>query len=442
MSGESDAELLRAVLANSQVIPEVLEITGPQDMYAPRDQTIFKTMLEIWSDNETLDPATLVARIDSNGQLEACGGMGHLAELSLGNPSSATFHAAKVRRDAELRRLAATGVGLQQRAESAGANPDDILSWADDELTGATNDVSNKVTSIRDSLADTLDWIENGEEDSTLPTGFDDLDELLNGGLRGGQMIIVAARPGSGKTVLGQDIARNAAINHGKTVLFFSLEMSMNELNVRMLAAESNSRVGDLLKHKMPDMSVLSPAVDRLEQAPIYIDDTPGTTMTDIKAKARMTKQKHGLDLIIIDYLQLLSSGGRVESRQQEVSEYSRSIKILAKELDVPIIAIAQLNRDVEKRGDDAAPSVSDLRESGSLEQDADAVVLINRPDAKDLDHARAGEADFILGKNRGGSIGTVTVAHMLHRSKFVNPPRFDSPPPAPVPSWSPTDSI
>lgn len=423
MSGESDAELLRAVLANSQVIPEVLEITGPQDMYAPRDQTIFKTMLEIWSDNETLDPATLVARIDSNGQLEACGGMSHLAELSLGNPSSATFHAAKVRRDAELRRLASTGVGLQQRAEASGANPDDILAWADDAMGKAINKLGGSAVGMNEAVGEMVDYLENMKTEPSTETGFKEIDQLLNGGFRGGQMIIVAARPGQGKSVMSTDFIRHNSIKNGKKSLMFSLEMSRPELMARITAAESTTHLSKLLSGGMSseDWGRIADDLDRIEQAPIYIDDTPGLTMNDIKGKVRSEARSGDLGLVVIDYLGLIRSSGNFKDRQLEVSDYSRSCKLLAKECGVPIVVVAQLNREVEKRGEDATPKISDLRESGSLEMDCDVCILLHRPDGKDPDHARAGEIDAIIAKNRAGRMGTATLPHQLHYSRFVD---------------------
>jgi replicative DNA helicase len=254
-----------------------------------------------------------------------------------------------------------------------------------------------------------------------VPTGFHDLDELTNG-LHAGQMIIVAARPGVGKSTLAMDFLRSCSIKHHMTSAMFSLEMSKTEIVMRLLSAEAKIKLGDMRSGKMSDddWTRLARRMGEISEAPLFIDDSPNLTMMEIRAKARRLKQKHDLKLVVIDYMQLMSSGKKVESRQQEVSEFSRSIKLLAKELEVPVVAISQLNRGPEQRTD-KRPMISDLRESGSLEQDADMVILLHRPDAFERDDPRAGEADIILGKHRNGPTATITVAHQLHLSRFVD---------------------
>jgi len=254
-----------------------------------------------------------------------------------------------------------------------------------------------------------------------VPTGFSELDEITNG-LHAGQMIIVAARPGVGKSTIGMDFMRSCSIKHGMASVIFSLEMSKTEIVMRLLSAEAKIKLSDMRSGKMTDddWTRLARRMSEISEAPLFIDDSPNLTMMEIRAKARRLKQKHNIRLIVIDYLQLMSSGKKVESRQQEVSEFSRSLKLLAKELEVPVIAICQLNRGPEQRTD-KRPQVSDLRESGSLEQDADMVMLLHRPDAFERDDPRGGEADIILGKHRGGPTATITVAHQLHYSRFVD---------------------
>ena len=215
---------------------------------------------------------------------------------------------------------------------------------------------------------------------------------------------------------------RSCSLEHGKTSVIFSLERSASEIVTRLLAAEAEVKLADMRGGRVSseDWAKLTDTLNKVQDAPLYIDDSPNLTLMEIRAKARRLKQQHGLDLIVLDYLQLMSSGKKVESRQQEVSEFSRSLKLLAKELEVPLIAISQLNRGPEARND-KKPQLADLRESGSLEQDADMVMLLYRPDSQDRDNERAGEADIILAKHRGGPIDTVQVAHQLHYSKFVN---------------------
>jgi replicative DNA helicase len=267
-----------------------------------------------------------------------------------------------------------------------------------------------------------IDRIENrGAGLAGVPTGFRELDELTNG-LHPGQMIVVAARPAIGKSTLGLDLCRAASIHNQQASVIFSLEMARNEIVMRLLSAEARVPLHHIRTGRMgqDDWSRLAPRIGDVADAPLFIDDSPNMSMMEIRAKARRLKQKHDLRLIVIDYLQLMSGSRKVDSRQQEVSELSRSLKLLAKELDVPVIAISQLNRGPEQRTD-KKPQMSDLRESGSIEQDADMVVLIHREDAYERESPRAGEADLIVAKHRNGPVKTVTVAFQGHYSRFVD---------------------
>ena len=254
-----------------------------------------------------------------------------------------------------------------------------------------------------------------------VPTGFADLDSLTNG-LHAGQLIILAARPALGKSTLALDIARTASIKHSLTSVIFSLEMSRNEIIMRLLSAEAQVALHHMRAGSMSDndWTKLATKMGSVSEAPLFIDDSPNLTMMEIRAKCRRLKQRHDLRLVVVDYMQLMTSGKRVESRQQEVSEFSRSLKLLAKELQVPVIAVSQLNRGPEQRTD-KRPMLSDLRESGSLEQDADMVILLHRDDAYERESPRAGEADFIVAKHRNGPTSTITVAFQGHYSRFVD---------------------
>ncbi|NUP01511.1 MAG: replicative DNA helicase, partial [Nonomuraea sp.] len=254
-----------------------------------------------------------------------------------------------------------------------------------------------------------------------VPTGFQDLDQLTNG-LHPGQMIVVAARPAIGKSTLGLDFARSAAIKHGMTTVIFSLEMSRNEITMRLLSAEARVALHAMRSGMMgdDDWTRLARRMSEVAEAPLFIDDSPNMSMMEIRAKCRRLKQRNDLRFVVIDYLQLMSSPKKTESRQNEVSEISRAIKLLAKELEVPVIAISQLNRGPEQRTD-KRPQVSDLRESGSIEQDADMVILLHREDAYERESPRAGEADLIVAKHRNGPTATVTVAFQGHYSRFVD---------------------
>ena len=254
-----------------------------------------------------------------------------------------------------------------------------------------------------------------------IPTGFSGLDQLTNG-LHPGQMIVVAARPAMGKSTLALDFARAAAIKHNRPTIFFSLEMGRSEIAMRLMSAEGAVPLQSMRKGSLDsrDWTTIASTRGRINDAPLYIDDSPNMTLVEIRAKCRKLKQRVGLQMVVIDYLQLMTSGKRVESRQQEVSEFSRALKLLAKELQVPVIALSQLNRGPEQRAD-KKPAISDLRESGSIEQDADMVILLHREAAYEKDSPRAGEADLIVAKHRNGPTDTVTVAFQGHFSRFTD---------------------
>jgi replicative DNA helicase len=284
---------------------------------------------------------------------------------------------------------------------------------------------SDDYQSLKDLLEPTIDEMEaiqsHDDAMSGVPTGFAELDELTNG-LHAGQMVIVAARPAVGKSTLALDLARSAAVKNGLTTVYFSLEMGKTELVMRLLSAEAGVPLNHIRNGKMSedDWQQIVRKTGHVQEAPLFIDDSPNLTMMEIRSKARRLRQRNDLRLVIIDYLQLMSSGRKVESRQLEVSEFSRQIKLLAKELQIPVIALCQLNRGPEQRND-KKPMLSDLRESGSLEQDADVVILLHREDAYDRDSPRAGEADFIVAKHRNGPTATVTTAFQGHYSRFVD---------------------
>ena len=281
---------------------------------------------------------------------------------------------------------------------------------------------------LTDAVTVALDEIEAARgQDGQLtgvPSGFADLDALTNG-FHNGQLILVAARPALGKSTLALDFARAASIRHNLPSIVFSLEMGKAEIAMRLLSAETSIPLQKMRKGMIEakDWTTIAQTRGRIENAPLYIDDSPNMTLVEIRAKCRRLKQRVGLKMIVIDYLQLMTSGKKVESRQQEVSEFSRALKLLAKELQVPVIALSQLNRGPEQRSD-RKPQLSDLRESGSLEQDADMVILLHRESAYEKDNPRAGEADFIVAKHRNGPTDTITVGFQGHYSRFADMPK------------------
>jgi replicative DNA helicase len=372
----------------------------------------------------------VAAELERRGEIRRIGGAPYLHTLIATVPTAANagYYAEIVAEKAILRRLVEAGTRIVQLgyAGADGADVNEVVDRAQASIYEVTERrLSEDYVALEELLQPTMDEIDaiasRGGSALGVPTGFTDLDEVTNG-LHPGQMIIVAARPGIGKSTLGLDFCRSCSVRHGMTSVIFSLEMSRTEIVMRMLSAEARIRLQDMRGGRMSDddWTRLARRMSEISEAPLFIDDSPNMTMMEIRAKARRLKQRNDLKLIVVDYMQLMTSGKRVESRQQEVSEFSRQLKLLAKELEVPVVAISQLNRGPEQRTD-KRPMLADLRESGSLEQDADMVVLIHRPDAWERDDPRAGEADLILAKHRAGPTATVTVAHQLHYSRFAD---------------------
>ena len=427
---EAEQGVLGAMLLSPNTITDIIEELIPDDFYRPAHQLIYRAILDLFSDNKDVDPVIVAGRLDRNHDLERVGGAPYLHTLisSVPTAANARYYAEIVAEKAVLRRLVDAGTRVVQLGYEGteGAEVDVVVDMAQQEVFAiAQRNVTEDYAILADILQPTMDELDelstHGGLARGIPTGFIDLDNLTNG-LHGGQMIIVAARPGVGKSTLALDFMRSCSIKHNKASVIFSLEMSKSEIVMRLLSAETEIRLSDMRAGRMSDeaWAKLANRGGQISEAPLFIDDSANLTMMEIRSKARRLKQKHDLQMIVVDYLQLMSSGKRVESRQQEVSEFSRQLKLLAKELDVPLVAISQLNRGPESRTD-KRPQLADLRESGSLEQDADMVMLLYRPDSQDKDDERAGEADIILAKHRGGPIDTVQVAHQLHYSKFVD---------------------
>jgi replicative DNA helicase len=427
---DNDAEqsVLGAMLLSKDAIADVVESIRATDFYRPAHELIFDAIVDLYGRGEPADAVTIAAHLVRRGELGRIGGAPYLHELVAGVPiaANAGYYAEIVREKAILRRLVDAGTKIAQLGYAGEGQVDDTVDRAQAEIFSVTDRrTSEDYLPLSDIMAGTLDEIEaiSAHEGglSGVPTGFADLDELTNG-LQGGQMIIVAARPAMGKSMLGLDLCRSASIKHGMTSAMFSLEMSRNEITMRLLSAEARIALHHMRNGHMTDddWARLARKMGEVSSAPLFIDDSANLTMMEIRAKARRLKQRHDLKLVVVDYLQLLSSGRKVESRQLEVSEFSRQIKLLAKELDVPIVAISQLNRGAEQRTD-KRPLLSDLRESGSLEQDADMVILLHREDAYEKESTRPGEGDLIVAKHRAGPTGTIVVAFQGHYSRFVD---------------------
>ncbi|MFI5782629.1 replicative DNA helicase [Nocardia sp. NPDC051570] len=426
----AEQSVLGGVLLSKDAITDVVEVLRPDDFYRPAHQMIYAVVLELYGRGEPADAVTVATELARRGELKRVGDAPYLITLTQVVPTAAnaSYYAEIVAEKAILRRLVEAGTRIVQYgyAGAEGQDVAEVVDRAQAEIYEVTeHHSSDDVVPLQELLQPTLDELDAIAGHGGLPagvlTGFAELDDLTNG-FHPGQMIVIAARPGSGKSTLAMDVMRHASIKHSMASVIFSLEMSRSEITMRLLSAETGVKLADMRTGRMrdDDWTKLARRMSEISEAPLFVDDSPNMTIMEIRAKARRLKQRHDLRLIIIDYLQLMTSGKKVESRQQEVSEFSRMLKLLAKELEVPLIAVSQLNRGPEQRVD-KRPMVADLRESGSIEQDADMVILLHRPDAFDRDDPRQGEADLIIGKHRNGPTGTITVAHQLHYSRFTD---------------------
>jgi replicative DNA helicase len=424
--------VLGGMMLSKDAIADVVEILRVGDFYRPVHATVFNAILDLYGRGEPADPITVAGSLESAGELGRIGGGPYLHTLISAVPTAAnaSYYARIVSERAVLRRLVEAGTKIVQlgygSAAGSGRDVDDIVDLAQQAIYDVTERrVSEDFAVLADLLQPTLDEIEavgaQGGVMTGIPTGFADLDRLLNG-LQPGQLIVVAGRPGLGKSTVSMDFARNAAVRANMASAIFSLEMSKVEIVMRLLSAEARVPLNVLRSGQLSDddWTKLARRMGEISEAPIFVDDTPNMNLMEIRAKARRLKQRHDLKLIVVDYLQLMSSPKRTESRQQEVADLSRGLKLLAKEVECPVIAVSQLNRGPEQRTD-KRPQLSDLRESGSIEQDADIVLLLHRDDYYDKESPRAGEADFIVAKHRNGPTDTITVAAQLHLARFVD---------------------
>ena len=366
--------VLGGMLLSKDAISDVMETIRPDDHYRPAHQIIHEAILELYGRGEPADAVTISDLLNKRGELARVGGPSYLHTLIASVPTAANagYYARIVRERAILRRLVEVGTRIVQLGYSGDGEADELVDRAQAEVYGVTERrVSEDYLPLSDIMPGALDEIEaigsHGGKMTGVPTGFADLDSLTNG-LHAGQMVVIAARPAIGKSTLALDLARSAAIRHNLPTVIFSLEMSRNEITMRLLSAESRVSLHSMRTGQMgeEDWATLARRMSEVVDAPLYIDDSPNMSMMEIRAKCRRLKQRQGLRMVIIDYLQLMSSPKRVENRQQEVSEMSRSLKLLAKEIDVPVIALSQLNRGPEQRND-KKPLLSDLRESGCL---------------------------------------------------------------------------
>jgi replicative DNA helicase len=426
---EAESSVLGGILLENDAINLVLELLRPEDFYRESHRKVFRAMIELTDRSEPVDLITLSEYLKSRGELDAVGGSAYLASLADFVPTAANiaYYARIVREKSILRSLIRTATEIATRGYEEQGNVEEFLDIAEKVIFAISEQkIKASFVAVGDMIKDTLKTVEKLYERKEMvtgvPTGYEDLDKLT-AGLQPSDLIIVAGRPSMGKTAFSLNIAANAAFA-GVGVAVFSLEMAKEQLVLRMLCSEArvnNSKVrsGYLAERDFPK---LANAAGRLHEALIYIDDTPAISVLELRAKARrlVRDRSKKVGLIVIDYLQLMRGMGGASNREQEISEISRSLKALAKELAVPVIAISQLNRRVEDRGD-RRPMMSDLRESGAIEQDADVIMFIYRDEVYNQNSEEKGKAEIIVAKQRNGPIDTVELTFLNEFMRFEN---------------------
>jgi replicative DNA helicase len=427
---EAEESVLGAMLLSPTAVGTVSEILSAADFYRESHAKIYRASLGLWSKGEPVDAITITDELDERGELEAAGGQSRIAELAALVPatSNVEHYARIVKEMSTLRGLVRAGQEIARLGQERPGEVGDLVDRAEQivfELgqQRVTSDFAHIEVLLKESFERITQLYEAGAEITGVPSGYRELDQLTSG-FQPGNLIILAARPSMGKSGLGLCVAANLGVRHSVPVALFTLEMSKSEVTQRMMCSEAKVESQRLRSGRLApdDWPRLTAACDRLMKAPIYVDDTGSTTIMELRSKARRLKSREpSLGLIIIDYLQLMTSGASAENRVQEVSQISRSLKVLARELDVPILAMSQLSRAVEQRHD-KRPLLSDLRESGSLEQDSDLVFFIYRDEyylGEESD--QQGIAEVILAKHRNGPTGTVKLSFLRRYAKFAD---------------------
>jgi replicative DNA helicase len=434
---EAERALLGSILLDNSALNMALEVVGRDDFFSEAHRITFEKMVGISEKNRTIDLVTLCEELSKDGQTEKAGGAAYLAALTDGVPIGTSVAVSEysriVKEKSLIRRLINASNNVISRCLEGTDDPDTLIDLAQSQVFDiAEQKVQSGFTNIRDIVKSSFgtidDLLDRGQRVTGIETGFVDLDNMTSG-LQPGELVVVAARPSLGKTALALNIASHAAIKHHKTVGLFSLEMSKESLVIRLLCSEAETDSHKLRSgfSSREDWNKLTRALGRLGDAPLLIEDTPALSIMQIRAKARRLKMEKGLDLMIVDYLQLVSGQGRFENRTQEVSYISRGLKSIAKELKVPVLALSQLSRAPEQRPGQR-PQLSDLRESGSIEQDADVVIFIFRERKAAEESEAEGEVDrrgvemkLIVGKQRNGPTGDIPVVFMRPYAKFEN---------------------
>lgn len=429
-NAEAEASLLGALLIDSDAIVKVADTVAPPDFYDKRHQRIYEAMLQLYENHEAIDVLTLSDKLKNNGHLDQVGGASYLTELTNFVPTAAHAeqYADIVAQKAMRRRLIAASKEIVDLGYDESKHLRELIEEAEVKLFDVSQKhVKQDIVSLEKVLAESFDRLDDLHKDKAkirgIPTGFKDIDNIL-AGLQRSDLIILAARPSMGKTALALNIAHNVAVKADEPVLMFSLEMSKEQLVDRLLSVESGVdawalRTGNLTDS---DFEKIGHAMGTLSEAKIFIDDTPAITVSDLRTKARREAHRHPLGLIVVDYLQLMSGGSRFggdySNRVQEISEISRGLKGIARELKVPVLALSQLSRSVESRSPQI-PQLADLRESGSIEQDADVVAFIYREDYYNPETDRKKLTDILVKKHRNGPVGNVELYFENEKQRF-----------------------
>jgi replicative DNA helicase len=429
---EAEQSVLGAILLADTTLYGLVINEGlkPEHFYREQHATIYRAMLRLYEQSREIDVLTVTEELKQSGELEQVGGPAMVDALAGAAPAAGNVreYARIVQSNALLRRLLTTTQQIQANVWNHEAPARELVEWAERDILEVGHDDRQKdFRSIGEVLHDEVDKLHRLSLEHTAltgtPSGFKDLDEIT-GGFQAGNLIILAARPSMGKSALVTNIAENAALEHGKPVALFSLEMSEAELAQRFVASQARIRGEELRKGRVAEnrWPKILEACQRLSDAPLYVDDSSDIGILELRAKARRLHQQseHGLGLIILDYLQLMRADSRIENRVEAVGQMSRGLKILARELEVPVIALSQLSRAVESRHE-KRPILSDLRESGNIEQDADLVMFIYRDEYYDRESEREGEADIIIAKHRNGALGDVVLTFQKEYPKFMN---------------------
>jgi len=425
---EAEQSVLGAILLDNDALHEAVELLTPDDLYRESHRKVFQAMCELYNKSEPVDLITLAEYLSGKGELESIGGVQYLSSLASFVPTSANvkYHSKIVREKALVRNLLHSVTDIAKNVYDNDLDTDELIDYAEKKIFDLSDKkIKTSFYSMKELISDTFVTIERlydkKESITGVPSGFKDLDELTTG-FQKSDLIIIGGRPGMGKTAFCLNIAQHVGIGMKEPVAIFSLEMAKEQLVMRMLCSEAkvdSNKVRKGFINKRDDWNKLTYAAGKLAESLIFIDDSSGISVLEMRAKARRLKQQHGLSLVIVDYLQLMRGRGKFERREQEIAEISRSLKGLAKELQVPVIALSQLNRGVETRGGNKNPTLADLRESGAIEQDADVIIFLYR-EAKEETDSR-GKVIVDVAKQRNGPTDKITLTFLDYCTRFVD---------------------